>query len=102
MKSTPEPATVGWINAIPGATVFLSAVTQAEILYGVALVPEGNDSRSTASISVDYRMSLATADLPNDPTELRVFWVGQAAGGDRPAARDQTGRAAALCTVEED
>ena len=33
----------------------------------------GIGSRSTASISVDYRMSLATADLPNDPTELRVF-----------------------------
>jgi toxin FitB len=41
MKSAPEPAVMGWINTIPGATVFISAVTQAEILYGVALVPEG-------------------------------------------------------------
>ena len=41
MKSAPEPAVMAWIDAIPGATVFLSAVTQAEILYGVALVPEG-------------------------------------------------------------
>jgi toxin FitB len=40
MKSAPEPAVMDWINAIPGATVFLSAVTQAEILFGVALVPE--------------------------------------------------------------
>jgi predicted nucleic acid-binding protein len=41
MKSSPEAAVMGWINAMPGATVFVSAVTQAEILYGVALVPEG-------------------------------------------------------------
>jgi predicted nucleic acid-binding protein len=41
MKATPEPAVMAWINTMPGAAVFVSAVTQAEILYGVALVPEG-------------------------------------------------------------
>ena len=41
MKSAPEPAVMVWINTLPGSTVFISAVTQAEILYGVALVPEG-------------------------------------------------------------
>jgi hypothetical protein len=30
-KSAPEPAVMAWIEAIPGATVFLSAVTHAEI-----------------------------------------------------------------------
>ena len=32
MKSAPEPAVMAWINALPGATVFISAVTQAEVL----------------------------------------------------------------------
>lgn len=41
MKSVPEPAVMGWINLLPATTVFLSAVTQAEILYGIALAPEG-------------------------------------------------------------
>ena len=41
MKGAPEPSVMVWINARPAATVFLSAVTQAEILYGIALVPEG-------------------------------------------------------------
>jgi len=41
MKSAPEPAVMGWVNTRPAATVFLSAITQAEILYGIALVPEG-------------------------------------------------------------
>ena len=29
------------IDAIPAVTVFVSAITRAEILYGIALVPEG-------------------------------------------------------------
>jgi predicted nucleic acid-binding protein len=41
MKSTPDRAVMVWMDAVPGATAFLSAVTQAEILYGVALVPKG-------------------------------------------------------------
>ncbi len=41
MKATPEPAVMAWINTMPGAAVLVSAVTQAEILYGVALVREG-------------------------------------------------------------
>ena len=41
MKSAPEPAVMIWIDAIPGAAVFVSAITQAEILYGIALLPRG-------------------------------------------------------------
>lgn len=36
MKSAPEPAVLTWIDAIPAAAVFVSAITQAEILYGIA------------------------------------------------------------------
>jgi predicted nucleic acid-binding protein len=41
MKPAPEPAVMAWINPLPMSSVFLSAVSQAEILYGVALVPAG-------------------------------------------------------------
>jgi len=41
MKSTPEPALMVWLNTFPAVSVFVSAVTQAQIFYGVALVPEG-------------------------------------------------------------
>lgn len=41
MKSAPEPAVLAWIDAMPAATVFVSAITRAEILYGIALAPEG-------------------------------------------------------------
>ncbi len=41
MKAAPEPAVLAWINALPMPSVFLSAVSQGEILHGVALVPAG-------------------------------------------------------------
>jgi predicted nucleic acid-binding protein len=41
MKPAPELSVLSWINALPMPSVFLSAVSQAEILYGVALVQAG-------------------------------------------------------------
>jgi predicted nucleic acid-binding protein len=41
MKSFPEPRVLSWIDATPTTALFVSAVTQAEILYGIALLPAG-------------------------------------------------------------
>jgi predicted nucleic acid-binding protein len=41
MKVAPEPAVMVWIDAQPMSSVFLSSVSQGEILYGVGLVPPG-------------------------------------------------------------
>jgi predicted nucleic acid-binding protein len=41
MKSAPDPAVMVWINTLPAASVFISTITQAEFLCGVALVPQG-------------------------------------------------------------
>jgi predicted nucleic acid-binding protein len=74
MKSTPEPAVMVWINALPGATVFLSAVTQAEILYGVALVPEGKrrDGLARAAGSV-FETYFRGRILPFDSEAAEAF-----------------------------
>ena len=40
MKSAPDAAVMSWINTLSGADTFPSAVTQAEILCDVTLVPE--------------------------------------------------------------
>jgi toxin FitB len=42
MKAEPDPAVVAFLDNLPRAALFTSAVTQAEILYGIALLPEGN------------------------------------------------------------
>jgi hypothetical protein len=71
MKSAPEPAVMVWINALPGSAVFISAITQAETLYGVALVPEGKRreglARAARTASETYfrgRFCRSTPKLP--------------------------------------
>ena len=41
MKADPEPHVVAWVDEQPTATLFISAVTRAEIELGIALLPDG-------------------------------------------------------------
>lgn len=41
MKAAPDQAVLAFVNGVPGMALFTSAITQAEILYGIALLPEG-------------------------------------------------------------
>lgn len=41
MRPIPEPRVVAWLAAQPAASVFVTTVTQAELLYGVAVLPAG-------------------------------------------------------------
>ena len=86
MKSAPEPAVMAWIDAIPGATVFLSAVTQAEILYGVALVPEGKRRDGlTRAARTAFETYFRGRILPFDSEAAEAF--ATLAAGRRQAGR---------------
>lgn len=41
MKPEPEPAVRAWLNAQSAETLFLSSVTLAELLFGIAALPDG-------------------------------------------------------------
>ena len=41
IRQTPEPGVVGWVDTVPSGDVFVTAVTAAELMYGVARLPEG-------------------------------------------------------------
>jgi len=41
MKAEPAPRVLAWIDGLPAQMQFLSSVSQAEVLYGIALLPEG-------------------------------------------------------------
>ena len=86
MKSAPEPAVMVWINALPAATVFVSAVTQAEILYGVALVPEGKRREGLAlAARTAFETYFRRRILPFDSEAAEAFAV-------LAASRRQAGR----------
>ena len=41
MKPEPSPAVMAWLNAQAAPTLFLSSVTLAELLFGIAALPAG-------------------------------------------------------------
>lgn len=49
MKPAPAPAVVHWVDAQPSASLYTTAVTQAEILCGVALLPKGKRREAVAA-----------------------------------------------------
>lgn len=49
MRSTPESRVEQWLAAQPDASVFITAITEAELRYGAALLPSGK--RRTALVA---------------------------------------------------
>src|SRR3981081_1499835 len=41
LRPAPETRVMAWLDEQPRASLFTSAVTQGEILYGIRLMPEG-------------------------------------------------------------
>jgi toxin FitB len=45
LRPVPEPRVLDWLEEQPPSSVFTTAVTQGEILYGIRLLPDGQRRR---------------------------------------------------------
>jgi len=45
MRPAPSSAVENWISGQPTASLFITAITEAELRYGVALLPDGQRQR---------------------------------------------------------
>ncbi len=52
MRPTPEAAVEQWLASQPAASVFISAITEAELRYGLALMPSGK-RRSALAVEIE-------------------------------------------------
>lgn len=48
MRKDPEPGVVRWVDQFPADDVFITAITAAELEYGVARLPDGRRKRDLA------------------------------------------------------
>lgn len=84
----PEPATsvLRWVAARPATSLFTTTITQAELLYGLALLPEGR-RRDALTLAMDAIFSEDLRDriLPFDSPAAMAF-------GPLVAARRSAGR----------
>ena len=48
MRATPHPAVRAWLDEQPAETLFLSSITLAELLFGIATLPSGRRKEALA------------------------------------------------------
>lgn len=72
----PQPAreVLTWLRLQPSSALFTTTITEAELLYGVALLAEGQRRRALeAAIEQIFAVQLAGRILPFDSAAAREF-----------------------------
>lgn len=74
MRPSPNPAVEAWLDRQPAASLFLSAISEAELRYGVAVMPEGK-RRDTIAIEIERTLTrnFAGRILPFDSDAARAY-----------------------------
>ena len=76
MRPAPDPAVERWFAAQPDASLFISAITEAELQYGAALLPSGKRrSALTAEIDAMLEEDFNGRILPFDRSAAQAFAV---------------------------
>lgn len=73
-KPTPHAGVAAWLKALPAADVFTTTITEAEIFYGVALLPAGKRRASLeAMVLALFENDFAGRILAFDSAAARAF-----------------------------
>jgi len=93
MRAAPEPRVIAWISVQPDASLFTTALTEAEVLYGLAAMPLGKRRKALED---------AATGLFSD-FEGRILAFDSAAAGDYAkiaVARRMSGHPIALADAQ--
>jgi toxin FitB len=73
MKPSPDPALARWMMREHGRGLFTTAVSEAEIIYGIAILPEGRRKRDLEAAAQGVLALFAGRILPFDSLAAREF-----------------------------
>ncbi|HCC58430.1 MAG TPA: VapC toxin family PIN domain ribonuclease [Solibacterales bacterium] len=74
LKPSPAPAVMDWLAAQEQPAVFITAITQAEVLYGVELLPPGKRrARLATAIEKLFAAEFEGRIVPFDEDAARLF-----------------------------
>ena len=74
MRKSPDPAVEAWFAGRPVEDLFFSAVGEAELRYGAAIMPEGRRRNTlVADIDAVLRAAFENRILPFDRDEARMY-----------------------------
>lgn len=85
MKAAPAGGVVAWVAAQPGAGLYTTSVTQAEILHGLMLLPKGRrrvalEAAATAMFAEDFRGRILGFGSDAAPAYARIASERRRAG----------------------
>ena len=85
MRSVPEPAVEAWVRSQPSKSLYFSSVSEAELRYGAAILPEGRRRETLfANIEAMLRRAFGERVLSFDRDAARAY-------GDIAAMRRSAG-----------
>jgi hypothetical protein len=89
MSATPMPEVAAWVSGKPADLLFTSAICKAEILAGLAIMPEGRrrldlEAAARAMFMEDFEGRVLSFDVDAAATYADVFAARRRAG--RPSA----------------
>ncbi len=90
IKISPSPGVVEWCNSYPEAELYLTSITQAEILVGIELLPKGRRRAAIEQAAeATFREDFEERILPFDSDAAREFAgiVGARRRRGRPIAQ---------------
>ena len=74
MRAKPDPGVAAWLDAQDASAVFLSVITEAELRYGVAILPKGRRrARLAAEVDKMLEEELGRRVLPFDRAAARSY-----------------------------
>jgi len=74
MRGQPTAQVVDWIAARPAESLFTTTITQAEVLFGVAILPSGRKrSALQAAVRALFDVDFAQRVLPFDAAAADAF-----------------------------
>ncbi len=82
MRAKPSPQVLEWVDAQPASQLVISSITVAEILYGIARMPDGKRKQGLLDLaSAMFDEDFAGNILPFD-ADAAVHYVEIAAGSE--------------------
>jgi hypothetical protein len=76
LKPEPDKRVMTWLRSQPSASVFTTAIAQAEVMYGIAIMPKGRrQSALRTAATLIFEEDFKTRVLPFDSNAAQAFAV---------------------------
>ena len=85
MRPSPAPEVVAWLRRQDGASLATTAITVAEVRFGLVRLPEGRRATQLRRLADDALASFPAQVLPFDISAAELY-------GDLAARRERAGR----------